>query len=178
MRSELKAVDLFCGCGGLSVGLEKAGFKVIGALDIDPVAIKTYRANHKGVISWNKPIEYLSSSVMLKILRIKKGELDLLAGCPPCQGFTPLRTFNGSRSIVDPRNDLILEFQRLVAELEPRVVMMENVPELAGDRRFVTFSTALREMGYDGVWKILDAQDYGSFVDKPMVLLMIHRELG
>lgn len=161
MLTKPTAIDLFCGCGGLSVGLKRAGFTVLAAIDIEPISIKTYRANHHGVITWTKDIQEVTSSALKRRLKLRKGDLDLLAGCPPCQGFTPLRTLNGSRVINDPRNDLIFEFQRFVKDLRPKTVMMENVPELAKDSRFVEFCEALRQLGYIGSHRILDAADFG-----------------
>ncbi len=84
----MKAVDLFCGCGGLTLGLEQAGFEVIGGLDNDPVAMRTYKMNHGGVRVWECDIRQLSVREVKKVLNLRKGELDLLAGCPPCQGFS------------------------------------------------------------------------------------------
>jgi len=155
------AVDLFCGCGGLSVGLKKAGFKVVGAVDVDPLSIKTYRANHQDVWLWEDDIRTLKPAALLKQLTLKKGELDLLAGCPPCQGFSMMRTLNGSVKVVDPRNDLLFEFERFVEAFLPRTVMVENVPGLAEDQRFYLFCKKMRELGYKGNYRVLDAANYG-----------------
>ena len=157
----LTAIDLFCGCGGLTVGLKKAGFKVIGAVDSDPIAVSTYRSNHRDVKVWKKDITKLKISVVKSKLKLRKGDLDLIAGCPPCQGFTSLRTLNGSKEVKDPRNDLVLEFQRFVKHLRPKAVMMENVPELAEDKRFTNFKAYLTSLGYVGQYRILDAENYG-----------------
>ncbi len=156
----LTAIDLFCGCGGLTVGL-KRGFKVIGAVDIDSISVATYKANHRDVKVWTKDITKLKTNAVKRRLKLRKGELDLISGCPPCQGFTSLRTLNGSRNVDDPRNDLIFEFQRFVKYLRPKTVMMENVPELAQGRRFAEFREALERLGYVGDFRILDAADYG-----------------
>ena len=78
------AIDLFSGCGGLSQGLKEAGFNVIGAVDIEPIAVETYRHNHKNVFVWETDIKLLKGSVIKKQLGLRKGKLDLLAGCPPC----------------------------------------------------------------------------------------------
>jgi len=161
MGIELTAIDLFCGCGGLTVGLKRAGFKVIGAVDNDAVASTTYKANHRDVKVWNKDIRLVTVSAVKQRLKLRRGELDLLSGCPPCQGFTSLRTLNGSRVVDDPRNDLISEFQRFVQYLRPKAVMMENVPELAQDGRFTEFREALAGMGYIGEYRVLDTADYG-----------------
>ncbi|HHW44998.1 MAG TPA: DNA cytosine methyltransferase [Desulfotomaculum sp.] len=155
------AIDLFCGCGGLTVGLKKAGFRVLGAVDIDPLSVKTYKANHRDVEVWEMDIRDLKPAELLEKLRLKQGELDLLAGCPPCQGFSTMRTLNGAIRVDDPRNDLLLEFQRLVEALRPRAVMLENVPGLAEDERFVSFCERMKELGYIGDYRVLNAAEYG-----------------
>jgi len=155
------AIDLFCGCGGLTVGLKRAGFRIVGAVDNDSVAVATYKANHRDVKVWSRDISKLTIAAVKRRLNLRKGELDLISGCPPCQGFTSLRTLNGARAIEDPRNDLISEFQRFVQYLRPKAVMMENVPELAQDRRFNEFCQALERMGYIGEYRILNTANYG-----------------
>lgn len=155
------AVDLFSGCGGLTVGLKRAGFKVLGAVDVDPLSIETYRANHKEVTVWEMDIRDLKPAEIKSKLGLRKGALDLLAGCPPCQGFSTMRTLNGAFTVDDPRNDLLLEFLRFVEVLRPRTVMMENVPGLAQDKRFEVFCARMEELGYLGDHRILNAAEYG-----------------
>jgi DNA (cytosine-5)-methyltransferase 1 len=155
------AFDLFCGCGGLSLGMKQAGFRVLGAVDIDPLSVQTYKANHPEVEVWLEDIRALRGPAVRKKLQLRKGELDLLAGCPPCQGFSTLRTLNGGRSIEDPRNDLVFDFLRLVQELKPKAVMMENVPGLGADRRMVDFCRSLSELGYGHRYRVLNAADFG-----------------
>ncbi len=155
------AVDLFSGCGGLTVGLKSAGFDVLGAVDVAPLSIKTYQANHKDVAVWETDIRDLKTAEVKSTLGLSKGDLDLLTGCPPCQGFSTMRTLNGAFVVNDPRNDLLLEFLRFVEELRPRTVMMENVPGLAADGRFEAFCKQMRKIGYLGDHRILDAAAYG-----------------
>ncbi|MCF4141864.1 DNA cytosine methyltransferase [Dethiosulfovibrio marinus] len=159
--SKPTAVDLFCGCGGLTVGLKIAGFKVLGALDIDPLAARTYKENHKEVTLWEKDIRELKPEEMLNVLGLKRGELDLLAGCPPCQGFSTLRTMNGAIKVEDPQNDLLMEFERFVEVILPRTIMIENVPGLANDKLFAIFCSRLETFGYNGHHAVLNAADYG-----------------
>lgn len=156
------AVDLFCGCGGLTIGLKKAGFRVLGAVDVDPLSVKTYKANHPGVKLWETDIRELEPAELLEKFGLKEGELDLLAGCPPCQGFSTMRTLNGAFIVEDPRNELLLEFQRFVEALRPRAVMMENVPRLADDERFAAFCKKMKKLGYIGNHRILNAADYST----------------
>ena len=160
-HGQLTALDLFSGCGGLTLGLKQAGFSVLGAVDIEPLSNKTYRANHEDVAVWQTDIRDLDSEDVKNTLGIGKGDLDLLAGCPPCQGFSTLRTLNGSMFINDPSNDLLFEFLRLVEALQPRAVMMENVPGLARDERFEAFCSRMKEIGYLGNHKRLNAAEYG-----------------
>jgi DNA (cytosine-5)-methyltransferase 1 len=155
------ALDLFSGCGGLTQGLKRAGFRVLGAVELDEIAVETYKLNHPEVHLWTKDIRYLSTRGVARILRIKKGQLDLVAGCPPCQGFSTMRTLNGKRSNRDKRNDLLFEFLRFVEALRPKAVMMENVPGLATNSRFKRFCSRLEELGYVGEHRILDAAQYG-----------------
>jgi len=155
------AIDLFCGCGGLTVGLKRAGFKVIGAIENDPAAVATYKVNHRNVKVWKKDIRNVTITAVKRRLKIRRGELDLISGCPPCQGFTSLRTLNGTRNINDPRNDLIHEFERFVRYLRPKAVMMENVPELARDERFTEFRKTMERLGYIGNYRIFNAADFG-----------------
>lgn len=155
------AVDLFSGCGGLTVGLKRAGFRVLGAVDVDPLSVETYKANHRDVKVWEGDIRKLEPSSLAAALGLTKKRLDLLAGCPPCQGFSTLRTLNGAVQIDDPRNDLLLEFERFIKALLPRVVMLENVPGLAEDERFRRFRRWMNKMGYIGDHRILNAAQYG-----------------
>jgi len=155
-----KAIDLFCGCGGLTLGLKQAGFEVIGAVDNDSLAVETYKVNHPEVHVWERDIQGLTVGWVKRKLGLRKGELDLLAGCPPCQGFSMMRTLNGGYEIYDERNDLIFEFLRFVRELAPKAVMMENVPGLQKDRRFKKLCKELESEGYIVNEDVLDAADY------------------
>ncbi len=162
-RPVLKAIDLFCGCGGLTLGLKQAGFSVIGAMDIDDLAIETYRENHPEVRVWRTDIKNLPVSKVKRDLGIRKGQLDLLAACPPCQGFSSMRTMNGSRRIEDARNDLIFDFIRFIEELRPKAIMMENVPGLIKDKRMTVLLDNLKQLGYctDNIAHVLNAANFG-----------------
>ena len=145
----------------MTIGLKRAGFKVIGAVDSDSMAIRTYKANHEDVYLWESDIRALKMQTVKRELGLRKGKLDLLAGCPPCQGFSTLRTKNGAYQISDPRNSLLMEFLRFVSELRPKAVMLENVPGLAGNEKFKTFRNQMKKIGYKDTCDTLDAVDYG-----------------
>jgi len=156
------AIDLFCGAGGLTQGLKQAKFRVLGAVDNAPLAVKAYRMNHRrSTRLWEEDIRKVSPLEMAAALDLRVGELDLLAGCPPCQGFSSLRTKHQRTSVEDERNDLVAEFARFAEALRPRALMMENVPGLANDARLAALLSHLRRLGYELEHGVLDAADYG-----------------
>lgn len=155
------AIDLFSGCGGLTQGLRDAGFTVGAAVEIDALAAETYAANHPEVRLFNADIRNISASQIMEACGIEKGELDLLAGCPPCQGFSRIRLNNKRERMDDPRNRLIGEVLRLVAEMQPKVVMLENVPNLSRYSRYLDFKRELRKLGYVISDQTLDVADFG-----------------
>ncbi len=161
MRKRPIAVDLFSGAGGLSEGLRQAGFNVVGAVEVDELACSTYKLNHPRVKIWETDITRLTGAAMMKALKLKPGDLDLLAACPPCQGFSTMRTKNGTRRNRDSRNDLIYDVLRLIRTTQPKSVMLENVPGLAANRRFAVFTERLEALGYHIRWDVLNTVDYG-----------------
>lgn len=122
------AIELFSGCGGLSTGLIAAGFEVLSAVEINQTAADTYGLNHPTVNLIVDDVRNVTAVSLLRRHNLRIGELDLLAGCSPCQGFSRLR--KGESGSTDPRNQLVLEFLRLVRGLRPKTVFMENVPEI------------------------------------------------
>ena len=170
----LTAIDLFSGCGGLSVGLRRAGFCVRGAVEIDERARATYRANHPGVQLYGD-IRRLSARSFMAGMKMRAGQLDLLAGCPPCQGFSRLRTRNQAPSVGDPRNDLIGEFLRFVRVMRPKSVMLENVPSLRDDARFLHLCKVLQDLGYACVVQILNVGDYAVPQRRKRLILLASR---
>jgi len=155
------ALDLFSGCGGLSLGLKQAGFEILGAVEIDPDAIRTYEANHPDVPVKQVDIRKLSAMGLRRELRLRPGQLDLLAGCPPCQGFSTLRTRNGANRNRDKRNNLVHEMLRFARAFRPKAVMMENVPGLILHKPFDALCKGLRRLGYCVSFAVKDAARYG-----------------
>ena len=156
-----KAFDLFSGCGGLTLGLKQAGFSVLGAVEVDDLAAETYRTNHPEVCHFKGDVRSFSPLDIMGKVGLRKGELDLLAGCPPCQGFSTLRTRNKTSSVEDDRNDLLYEFTKFVKYMKPKAVIMENVPGLMKDERLHRFMTEVETLGYIGQAKTLNAAAYG-----------------
>ena len=156
-KREFTAVDLFSGCGGLSLGLKRAGFIVKAAVEVDPLAAQTYRSNHKETILIQSDIRNITGKNIRELAGLTVGKLDLLAGCPPCQGFSRIRR-HGEQ---DPRNDLLFEFLRIARAFRPKVVLLENVPGMIRDRRFFLFVERLESYGYCCKWGVLNAADFG-----------------
>ena len=144
----LTAIDLFCGAGGLSVGLRDARFRVLGAVELSELAARTYSLNHPKTHVWRQNIRSLTPQTVMDTLQLAPGEADLLAGCPPCQGFSTIRTLRQSESVADSRNSLVAQFGRYAEVLRPRALMMENVPGLASHPLLVRLEARLRRMGY------------------------------
>ena len=155
------AIDLFSGCGGLTLGLKQASFDVVAAIEFDSLSVETYKANHKDVRVWSRDIRRVSAAEVMHALNLKRGELDLLAGCPPCQGFSSMTTLNGKRRMRHPLNDLVLDFVRFVRRLLPKAVMLENVPGLARSGQFRQLRRVLKNLGYQCEYSVLDAAKYG-----------------
>lgn len=172
MSRKLTAIDLFSGAGGLTVGLKLAGFKVVAAVEIDKDAVDTYRANHPEVEVIHKDIRNINGRDLLKLTGQKK--IDLVAGCPPCQGFSKL-TDKSNRE--DPRNELVLEMARIVEELKPKICMMENVPGLDGRGAPLlrAFETKLESLGYMITKKVLQLADYGVPQSRRRLVLLAGR---
>jgi DNA (cytosine-5)-methyltransferase 1 len=155
---KFNSIDLFSGCGGLSEGLRQAGFETKVAVEIEPQAILAYKMNHENTVVIPKDIRKISEDEIKEYLN---GEpLHLLAGCPPCQGFSSVRRLNRPQSVDDDRNDLVLEYLRLVKELKPLTVMMENVPALEHYDKFQQVVKELHGLGYNPQVKVVNVRDY------------------
>ncbi len=152
-------IDLFSGCGGLSVGMRHAGFDVKLAIETDVDAVLTYKINHPYTTIIQEDIRKVDIQRIKEIINGHK--LHLLAGCPPCQGFSSVRKLNRRRSFRDERNKLIWEYLRFVKELKPLTIMMENVPGLVKYYQFKDFISELKELGYFLKYEVLDIKNYG-----------------
>lgn len=159
---EYTCIDSFCGAGGLGLGLLRAGFKILLSFDIDRKCIDTIKKNpkyfdHSAVVA---DISDMLNGNILRECNLKRGELFLLAGGPPCQGFSIQRRGDD----FDSRNDLVLKYGQLINELYPCYFVMENVSGLAGKRGKTILQQLLEDVesiGYTVHIKLLDAEDYG-----------------
>jgi DNA (cytosine-5)-methyltransferase 1 len=156
---KFRAIDAFAGAGGLSLGLRTAGWDIALAFDNDPIAVSTYRQN-LGPHAYVVDAEEISPSALLELAELEEGECDLLAGGPPCQGFSLQR--RGPRN--DPRNRLVERFGEFVLAIRPRVFLMENVAGLAtvrGRHLVDGLVSAAESDGYTCYAETVNAFDYG-----------------
>ena len=155
----LTAIDVFAGAGGLTVGLKRAGFRVVAAVELEPHSFATYKANHPDVKCLKQDIATVSGAALLDLAGTDR--VDLLAGCPPCQGFTSLTAKYKDKD--DPRNGLVLEMARLAEEIRPQALMMENVPGLTqkGRSLYGRLRSRLQALDYRLTEGILQVADYG-----------------
>lgn len=161
-KPDFVAVDLFSGAGGLSLGFQQAGFYVAFANDINPEYSYTYQQNHPDTKFYRESIEHLSASDLFKATGLRRHDIDVLIGGPPCQGFS----INApKRSQEDARNNLFQHYGRLVLEgLRPKVVLMENVPgmlSLEGGEFIRAIYDLFEKAGYRMRHMVLCAAHYG-----------------
>lgn len=128
-------LDLFCGCGGFSLGAARAGFDIVGAVDNDSRALNTHRTNFPNVRHTELDISLSSGDELRTLLDLGDADINCVAGGPPCQGFSSM----GKGDSEDPRNQLFAHFFRLVSELLPQFFVCENVPGilLSGHRKTI-----------------------------------------
>ncbi len=144
----------------MSLGLRRAGFDIRVAVEKDEGSAKTYRANHSKTSVIQRDINDVTGQEILRVGKLRKGGVDLIVGCPPCQGFSRIRRRNGTKAVGDERNDLVLQFARLVREVRPQAVLMENVPGLETDWRFKRLLAVLRGCRYKVEWDVLNAHEF------------------
>jgi len=175
MMKKYTAIDLFCGAGGLSEGLRQAGFTIRAGNDIDLHAGATFIATHPEAQFLTGSIHELSAEDFLVATGLKMGELDCLAGGPPCQGYS---VYNHQRGMHDERSHLFKEYLRIVKGLMPRWLVMENVTGImsAGEgEAFQAVLVGIRSLGYRVEAKILRAEDYGVPQERRRVVFLANR---
>jgi DNA (cytosine-5)-methyltransferase 1 len=169
-------VDLFAGAGGTGLGFQQAGFRIVGAVEIDPNAAETYERN-LGVKVKRVDIRQLSPVAFREELGLKEGELDVLVGCPPCQGFSRMRNKGGAQ---DARNDLVLRYLDYVAAFKPEFALFENVPGLIrtehGRKFHEMLLNGLRELGYEPIEREEDVANYGVAQHRKRVVVLAGRD--
>ena len=155
-------IDLFAGAGGMSLGFEQAGFDVAAAVEIDPVHCAVHKFNFPDTVVVPRSVVGLTAQEIRRLAGLGDRDIDCVFGGPPCQGFSLI----GHRSLEDPRNSLVLEFVRLVKELDAKTFVFENVKGLTvgTQRAFLEeLIVAFEDVGYvvRSPWQVLDAANFG-----------------
>ncbi len=157
-KNKVNAIDLFCGCGGLSYGFEQAGINILLGIDNDSTALDVFEKNHKNAKSICGDITQIAYKEIRSI--IGNQNIDLIIGGPPCQGMS----LSGPRKFDDPRNKLYLSYIRLVEEIQPKAFVIENVPGLVslfGGQIKDNIINKFNNLGYTVNYRVLCAADYG-----------------
>ena len=164
-------ISTFAGCGGSSLGYKLAGFHELLAVEWDDNAVKTFKLNFPDVPIYHGDITKLSGAECMRLAGIKAGELDVLDGSPPCQGFSTA----GKRKFDDPRNSMFKEFARLVKELQPRIFVMENVTGMVKGcmkQAYLVAIKTLRDCGYQAKGEILNAMYFNVPQSRQRVIII------
>lgn len=176
MTRQPKAISLFAGAGGCSLGFKQAGFDIIYATDFDKAAIETYKKNFPETIAECKDINLIDFSILLNDLKVERGEIDILIGGPPCQGFSTA----GPRFWDDPRNHLLKQYVRALEVIQPKWFLMENVEGLltSNDGEYVSETIkAFIELGYSIRLEKVYSHEY-SVPQRRKRVLIVGNKLG
>jgi len=160
MVNKPTVISTFAGIGGSSLGYKLAGFKELLAIDFSKNAYENFKLNFPNIPFLLKDIKQVTSKEIFEITKIKKGELDILDGSPPCQGFS----IAGKKDVNDNRNTLFLEYVRLIKGLKPKIFIMENVAGMIiGNMKqiFIEILMILKSLNYNVKVKLLNAANYG-----------------
>ena len=178
MTDSPTVISTFAGCGGSSLGYRMAGYRELLAVEWDPVATESFRANFPGVPVHEGDIVELTGEECMRLAGVGPGELDVLDGSPPCQGFSTA----GRRKLHDPRNGLFREFARLLGEIRPRAFVMENVTGLVKGhmrRTYLEMAAMLRSCGYRARGEVMSAAWFGVPQRRERVIVIgVREDLG
>ena len=157
-KYSLTAIDLFCGIGGMTHGLIKAGIKVIAGIDTDITCKYAYERNNKTKFI-NRDIRDITGAELTEMYPQKEC-YRILVGCAPCQPFSK-HTQKNSKRTKDEKWNLLNSFARLIRETEPDIISMENVPQIEKQKIFTTFIRNLKKHNYHISWQFVFCPDYG-----------------
>lgn len=171
-------ISTFAGTGGSSLGYHWAGFKELLAIDFDAHAVECFKLNFPDVPVWHKSVTDVTGKQIMDFTGLKWGELDVFDGSPPCQGFSTA----GKRQVTDPRNDLFMQYCRLISELGPKVFVMENVSGMAKGvmkGAFIEIVKSLKCMNYVVKCKQMNAMYYGVPQSRQRIIFIgVRKDLG
>jgi DNA (cytosine-5)-methyltransferase 1 len=158
MAKSFNFIDLFSGCGGFSTGLEMAGHQCLLGVDFNSDAIASFAHNHLHAKTFLGDIKTLKSSHILDMVNGKK--IHMVVGGPPCQGFSTV----GKGQVTDDRNKLFLEFVRVVRDIKPQIIILENVTGLLAKKNNKILSAIFSEfqkLGFNMQAQVLSSEHYG-----------------
>ncbi len=168
-------IDLFSGAGGMAEGFEQAGFVTAVATDYDEMAAKTFQFNHPGTPFIVRGIQDISSEELLETANLHSGNVRVVCGGPPCQGFS----LAGQRIADDPRNKLFKEFVRIVEGTSPEYLVFENVSGMVSMQGGAVVRAVIKEferLGYNCTARVLNAADYGVPQARPRFIILGSRD--
>jgi len=174
--AERTVFDCYCGVGGLSLGAQMAGYRVLGGVDADPVAIESYKGVFPYALALQEDLLKRSAAAVLKDAGIARGDVDVLLGGPPCQPFS---VYNHQRGTADGRSSLVARFLDFAAVLKPRWVVMENVQGLLsvdGGAFLDGIVKSLHARGYKAAFDVLDASRLGVPQKRHRLVLLGNRD--
>lgn len=175
-----KAIDLFSGAGGLHIGFERAGYEIKLCIDNDKLVERTHKRNFPNIPMINRDIRTISSDEIRTYL--DANTVDVIIGGPPCQGFSTIGKRVSSdpekRAKQDPRNELVLTYAKLIRELRPKFIVMENVKgilTLQGGEYLKNVMHQLHDAGYVAQYKLINMADYGVPEIRERVIILGNR---
>lgn len=160
MSGKPTVISTFAGCGGSSLGYQMAGFQELLAIEWEDNAAKTLQANFPGLLVWQRDIGGVTAAEIMTACGLAVGELDVFDGSPPCQGFS----LSGKREVSDDRNSLYKDYLRLVQELQPKTIVMENVAGMVVGKMkgmFKEIFTSIEQSGYRVSCRRMNAMYHG-----------------
>ncbi len=171
-------ISTFAGCGGSSLGYSMAGFRELLAVEWDDNAVATFKLNFPDIPVYHGDIANLSVDECMRLAKVREGQLDILDGSPPCQGFSTA----GKRNFSDDRNQLFREYVRLLRGLRPKVFVMENVSGMVKGKMKLIFADILRELkasGYKVSARLLNAMYFNVPQSRQrMIFIGVREDLG
>jgi DNA (cytosine-5)-methyltransferase 1 len=172
VKKKIKIVDLFAGVGGLSYGFSHdTDYEIVAANELLSDMAKAYELNHPSVKLYCKDIKEFSILDLHKDFGIRKGDIELVVGGPPCQAYSTV----GKRLIDDPRGKLFQEYYRILAELDPKIFVFENVKGLltmGKGELLPTIINLFKTLGYNTQFKIMNAASYGAPQHRERVVIV------